>query len=68
MNVPILIPPGVPAGASQVPFTASNGKKGWYWVWKKREGCWYWQTLSNNGQEQDEWAAREAARRWIRGE
>jgi hypothetical protein len=68
MTTPIQIywPKDVPLRATGVYYKSAH-KKGYYWVWQKGNKF-YWYTLGNNGEQDTEVAASEAAKRWIRGE
>jgi len=66
-------PQGVPIEAVCVAYTADNGKKGEYYMWKgsvgrgeTRRDVYYWWALGNGGEEDTGFEATQAARAWIR--
>lgn len=61
----------IPSGALCIQYTASNRKKGTYYIWKRSstkfqgEECWYWYALGYGGEEYTAYEATKAARNWI---
>ncbi len=59
-----MITSNIPNNAKKITYSASNTKKGEFFVWPAGKK-WHWQALGNCGEEDSEVAAGQAAREWI---